>query len=296
MQGSRGRKKKRLQTNEAEAQIVTLIYNLYLHGIEGKRLGFKEIGKHLTAKGILARGKPWRLQQIHRILSDTLYAGEQYFNVTDSKTMKKRPRAEWVVTAVPTIVDMATYEKIRVLRESRSPEKVSPSTLNSPNLITWLLKCKVCGRGLTVATGKSGKYKYYKCTSRTTKGNHACSSKNYPMATLDNAILKMLAEKVLTDSYIQKILGQLRQNAKSTKDDQQQRINALMAQMKQLEARRANLIDAIETGVIDMDLIQNRAQQIKAAIEALHIEIAGARRTTSLPLDYLKPSKIETIA
>jgi site-specific DNA recombinase len=169
-------------------------------------------------------------------------------------------------------------------------------TYPGDTLLTGLLKCGVCGNGLTLATGKGGKYKYYKCTNRTNHGNYACSSKNYRMEVLDNTILTLLAEQVLTDENIQGILSELRGSAKSAKDEQQARINTLMKQMKQLEARRTNLIDAIETGVIDHDLIQDRAQKIKSSIESLHIEIAGARRLTTLPLDYLKPSSIETVA
>lgn len=294
-QASRGRKKKRLQIDVAEAAIVTLIYELYLHGIEGRKLGCKDIAKHLNTKGILTRGRTWSMQAIHKILSDTLYRGEHTFNVKNSRTKQKRPREEWVTASIPAIIDAATFERARAAREARTPAKISPSILKSPNLLTGLLRCGICGCGLTVATGKSGQYKYYKCTNRKNKGNASCSSKNYPMKALDAAVLHTLAQQVLTDTHIQKIIAELRSRAASTKDSQQKRVNALMKQLKQMETRRNNLLNAIELGMIDHDLIQNRGQQIKASIESLHIELAGANRTASLPLDYLKPSKIESV-
>jgi len=89
--GSRGRKKKKLEINEAEADVVRLVYALYLYGFENRMLGVKEIAKHLTSKGLLMRGRSWTIQKVHKLLSDPLYRGEYYFNVIDSKAGNKRP-------------------------------------------------------------------------------------------------------------------------------------------------------------------------------------------------------------
>jgi hypothetical protein len=54
----------------------------------------KEFVKHLTDKGLLMRGKSWSIQKVHKLLSDPLYMGGYYFNVVDSKMLKKRPPEE----------------------------------------------------------------------------------------------------------------------------------------------------------------------------------------------------------
>ncbi|PIR09051.1 MAG: hypothetical protein COV51_06460, partial [Gallionellaceae bacterium CG11_big_fil_rev_8_21_14_0_20_60_62] len=53
--------------------------------------------------------------------------------------------------------------------------------------------------------------------------------------------------------------------------------------------------NAIELGTIELDeATQRRAQQHKAAREALFIELAGVRRDTSLPaVEYLKASQVD---
>lgn len=292
--GSRGRKKKRLQIDESEAGIIRMIYDLYLHGIEGREVGCKEIAKHLTAKGLLMRGRSWTIQKVHKLLSDSLYMGDYYYNVIDSKTRKVRPAEDRVKTNIPAIVDALVFEKVRAKRTARSPEKSSPRILSSPNLLTGLLKCGCCGKGMTVVTGKSGKFKYYKCTNRQNRGNHACVSGNLPMQKVDDLILSQLADHVFTTKRLQGMISALRQRFKTTKDQKQQRINELNRQLKQQEERRNRLLEAIETGAIDYDTIQRRAQQLKASIEALHIEIAGVRRVEALPLQYLKPSMVDT--
>ncbi len=293
--GSRGRKKKRLEINEAEAGIVRMIYDLYLHGLSGRVMGGKEIAKHLTEKGLLMRGKPWGIQKVHKLLSDSLYMGDYFFSVVDSKTGKKRPPEEWVKTSIPAIIDASIFEQVRAKRESRAPEKTPPRLTASPTLLTGLLKCGVCGGSLTLATGKSGKYKYYKCTSRQNKGNHACTSANLPMEKIDALVLNQLADKVFTPERLQAMMTELRKRMKSGKDTQQERISQLNKQLKQTEERQHRLLDAIETGTIELDeLTQRRAQQLKSSREALLIELAGARREHSLPVDQIKASQIDS--
>ena len=89
---------------------------------------------------------------------------------------------------------------------------------------------------------------------------------------------------------------ELRKRIKSSKDDQQERINAINLQIKQTEKRQENLLDAIESGVIDRDdIVQRRAQQLKATREALFVEMAGVRRDHALPaVEYLKTSQVDS--
>ncbi|MGE3480449.1 MAG: recombinase family protein [Gammaproteobacteria bacterium] len=294
--GSRGRKKKRLEINEAEAGIVRRMYDLYERGLDGRTLGVKEIAKHLTTAGLLMRGKPWTIQKVHKVLSDSLYRGDYYFNVIDSKQGKKRPPSEWVKTTIPAIIDAATFERVRATREHRAPGKTAPSVVTSPTLLTGLLKCGICGAGMTQVTGKSGKYKYYKCTQRQNRGNHACTSRNLPMDKLDEQVLNQLANKVFAPDRLRVLVVELRKRIRSSKDHYQARLNEVNRQIKHLEERQQRLLEAIETGTIALDEVtQRRAQQIKAAREALFMELAATRREYSLPaVEYIKPSQVET--
>ncbi len=81
----------------------------------------------------------------------------------------------------------------------------------------------------------------------------------------------------------------------ATSDDKQSRINTVNLQIKQVAERQQRLLDAIETGTIELDeTTQKRAQKHKAAREALFIELASIRRNTSLPsVEYLKASPVE---
>lgn len=89
----------------------------------------------------------------------------------------------------------------------------------------------------------------------------------------------------------------VRKRIKTSKDTQQEHINQLNRQLKKTEERQHRLLEAIETGIVDLDeTVQRRAQQLKSAREALLIELAGVRREHSLPVDQLKASQVEAFA
>lgn len=295
--GSRGRKKKRLEIDELEAAMVRKVYDLYQHGYQGKALGIKEIVKHLMERNQLHRGTAWTIQKIHDILSSPTYVGDYYFNVHDSRTGKIRPESEWIKSEIPALIDRDTFEKVRALREARSPAKAAPRLINNPTLLTGLIRCGGCGSHLTLVTGKSGRYRYYKCTKRQSEGNHACKSPNLPMEKLDELILGQLVERILAPERLNVLISELRKRTQAAKDGENQTIKALQKQLKGTEERLARLYEAIETGAIDLDeTLKKRVQTLKAAKESTLIELAGVQRQHFMPTARILPSNIEAFS
>jgi len=293
--GSRGRKKKRLEIDPAEAMIVRNIYDLYLNGYQGRTMGIKEIVKHLTERGQLMRGRAWSIQKMHDILSNRAYLGEHYFNVRDSKTGLTRPPSEWIKVESEPIIDALTFERAAALREARSPKNTPPRLVSSPTLLTGLLKCE-CGHRLTAVTGKSGRYRYYKCANRQSKGNHACQSKNLPMEKLDAVILGQLTDRICSPERLHVLMAELRKRTKASKEGEQLKINELNRQLKKTEEAQRNLYTAIENGLPFDETLQKRAQELKSGRESLLIELASVRRTNSLPVDRVLPSQIDAFS
>lgn len=270
------------------------IHELYLHGLDGKMMGMKAIGQYLTGRGHLLRGASWGMQDIHRILSSPVYIGEHYFNTRDSRTRRKRPMSEWVKTEVEPIIDRETFERVKAKRASRAPDKCTSRALSSPVLLTGLLKCGGCGSTMTLATGKSGRYRYYKCTFRHGKGNHACGSGNYPVEKLDRAVLEQLSERVFAPARLQKLVEQLRRQEKATKSQEQNAIQRLQKRLKEADTGLNRLYEGVAKGVLALDdTLQRNVQLLKAQRESILIELAGNRRRHALPLDRLLPSQVE---
>ena len=113
-----------------------------------------------------------------------------------------------------------------------------------------------------VATGKSGRYKYYKCTSRKIKGNHICSSGNLVMEKTDQQVLHHLAEQVFAPQRVQIMMTALRQRVRTSKDTQQEQINELNRQLKQTEERQHRLLKAIEQALLILMKLSKAAQTV----------------------------------
>lgn len=85
--------------------------------------------------------------------------GEYYFNKHEAKTGRSKPESEWIKLNIEPIIDQDIFKRVAELKESRSPAKMPPRVVNSPTLLTGLLKCGVCGASMTLATGKGGRYR-----------------------------------------------------------------------------------------------------------------------------------------
>ena len=158
--------KKKLAIDEAEAGLVRKVFDLYLHGLHGETMGAKNIAAHFNSAGIVVRGQRWSRNRVHRILTETAYMGTYLFNQVNVRTGTVKPREEWIPMTVPAIVPAEVFEAVAGLRRERSPEVTPPRVVNSPTLLTGLLRCANCGASMTLITGKGGKYRYYKCNTR----------------------------------------------------------------------------------------------------------------------------------
>lgn len=291
---TRGRRKKRLVINEAEALIVREVYALYENGYKGQHMGLKEIVKHLTAKGSrMRKGKPWTTQKVHVLLSDTLYKGDHYFNVRDSRTGKVRPESEWIKATIPPIVDADTFERVSHKRKLQSPKVTHPCIMVSPRLLSGFLKCS-CGHSMTTVTGKGGQYRYYKCTRRNNQNNKLCDSPNLPAEKMDDFIRTQLAEKLLTPERLKSLISGLQQRMKESKGLDQKAIGILKTQLKEIEAKQQRLFEAVESGMLEIDEhLKRRSHELKAQREALQLELASQGQRQMLPSSYLRTGQAE---
>jgi hypothetical protein len=129
--------------------------------------------------------------------------------------MKKKDEAEWIKIPVPAIIDQKMFDQASKLRAAYTPLRCAPRRETSPNLLTGLLKCDCCNSTMVAVTsGKGEQYRYYKCSSRISKGNKACKSIAYRMDILDGLILDAFRKKIYTPQYIRDVIDIYRQHMK----------------------------------------------------------------------------------
>ncbi len=287
-------KKKRLVIDEAEAPVVRHMFELYQNGLNGREMGCKEIASHFNERGMMVRGAKWQRNRVQAFLSDTAYMGEYVFNRKNMRTNEMKPQAEWVRVPVLPIVDKQVFVAVADKRHSRSPAVTPAAVVGSPTLLTGLLKCDNCGAGMTTATGKGGRYRYYKCNTRISQHSKACCTPAVPMEKMDKLVLAAFSDKVLTPERMRNMLREMKLRLKDARAREDDRLGPLQKELTELETATNRLYEAVEKGLLPMDdTLRDRAQKNKARREAVLIEIAGARRQREIPVSMLSASQLD---
>ena len=289
--------KKRLTVCSQEAETVRMIFEWYCHGLDGQEMGMKEIASRLNACGILRRGKKWGRGRIGDILADRTYVGEYYFNKVNGKTKEPKPPRDWIRLNVPPIITEAAFADASVRRTARRPDVVPPRVLTSPTLLTGLLRCGSCGAAMTLATGKGGQYRYYKCTNRINKHRDYCDSRNVRMEVMDRAVLAAVADKVCEPTRLQRALKGLMTSFSDNRTSTEVRLGQLRKKLEENHARASRLLEAVETGVLPHDaMVQDRSRALSAERQDLQIKIARLSAAASLPVAAVTAEKASKFA
>mgnify|MGYP001017877701 CR=1 FL=1 len=291
--GNKG-KKKHLEIDPAEAAIIKRIFDLYVNGYKGKSLGMMGIERHLNDSASTMRGKKWKMSVINKILTNRVYIGEFIFNKRDNKARRAKPKEEWIIVTVEPILDEEIFEIAQQRRISRSPKSAYPRVVNSPTLLTGLLRCGKCGAPMTLATGKGGTYRYYKCRSRITKGKDVCMSNNIPMEKLNSLVLDALSKRVFTPKRVSLMLKDLRKDLGRSRTENDDQIKRLSKEYDELTQRTDRLYEAVEKGVLPLDLSLNeRVHKHHARRQEILIEIARIRRHKEIPLSKIGNKQVD---
>ncbi|HTP65178.1 MAG TPA: recombinase family protein, partial [Geobacteraceae bacterium] len=294
-QGNKG-KKKRLEIDPEEAAMINMIYQLYLDGHQGKTLGMKGIAAHLNERGLTMRGRRWRKNIIHDMLKNRLYLGEYTFNRIEAKTRRVKPEAEWITCRVEPIISPDTFAQVQQKLVSRSPVKTPPRIVNAPTLLTGLIKCG-CGASMTIATGKGGRYRYYKCSSRINdlaKGS-GCTNSSVPMDKLDGLVLEAVANRVFTPERVAVMMKELQHNLKDSRKDYDEQLKKLTKELDAVKLQQDRLYEAVEKGLLHIDgTLQERVHRHQARRQEILTELAGLRRQKELPLAKLSMKHIQS--
>jgi len=252
--GQRGAKtKKRLAIDPVEAEVVRLMFRLFREG-DGTSgpLGVKAVACWLNERGYRTRtGARWGIGPLYLILTRSTYKGEHRFNRKVWKTKEAKPEADQIAVAVDPIIDAATFDAVQAMLKAKNPRVMPPRVVTGPILLTGIATCAGCGGGMTLRTGKSGRYRYYTCATCAQKGRAACKGRSIPMEKLDRLVTERLADQLLTPERVGKLLVGLLERQSARDEDHAVRLTALRAKLADAEARLGRLYAAIESGIAD---------------------------------------------
>lgn len=233
--------KKKLIIDEAEAEVVRLVFDLYLErqGNVGKS-GVIAITEELNRRGLQIRGKPFRTATVHAILHRSTYSGTHYYNQTDSRTPRRRPPEEWIPVEVSAIISPDDFDRVQVKLAKNHPKATPARTVNSPTLTAGLARCGAlgCGAGMILRTGKGGQYRYLVCQRKRTIDPDACSSSPVPMKLLDDIVVSTLEERVLSPERLASLLAAVLDRSDGSLAERREALRARKAEKTRIEGQK----------------------------------------------------------
>ncbi|WP_083850598.1 recombinase family protein [Rhodovulum sp. PH10] len=294
------RTKKTLEIDPIRAETVRLIFRLAREG-DGTSgpMGVKSITNHLNAAGILTRdGGRWGIAAVPPGADPQTYVGRQRFNTRFWKTRERKPETDVVEMAVPPIIDPADFEAVQTLLETRSPALTTPRIVSGPTLLTGICFCAACGGAMTLRTGKSGRYRYYTCSTKARQGQTGCKGRIVPMEKPDTLVADHIERRLLQPARLEAILATVLDRREERAERRAARIADLRKCAAEAEAKLERLYNAIESGIADLTdpLLKDRIAELKAVRDQTRLDAERAEDAASRAGPVITPPAVATFA
>jgi len=304
-----GRKKEaEVVINEAEADIVRRIYDLYIKGtsiptivamfeqeqvptVEDMRP--RKLRQETTSeRGKQARpAKPskqqgyacWNRAQIRRVLKSPIYKGAMpvyrytmNYQRADGTTVRSHrkglddPTIVWLT--VPAIVPAELWEKAQRIRNDRRRE----ATDRHEYLLTHRLRC-TCGyarhgwlktRG-TKAPQDRPRKAYYRCTGCTKDAVHRCRAGMVAADELDAAVWRYVESVLLDPENLRAAYEQQSELQAGEREEWEREGAELRAALADVKARTARLLDIELSGTYSPDIIEDKQAELRRITNSL---------------------------
>ena len=157
------------------------------------------------------------------------------------------------------------FRRAKKLMQSRAPKSIHPRRASSPYLLSGLLRCETCGKALTTAETKSGKYTYYICHSLLKRGRGTCRTPRLNAKSFEKLIVDEIRANVLTESNIRNLVKLLDEEIDGVAHEQRQR----------LEIIEDGLMAAASERIKEH---RERKEQLEVTAEEAQAVLASARR------------------
>lgn len=266
----------------AEARIVRTIFNRYAAG-ESYDSILRVIGE--------VRGKRGRVigrTALHAILKNERYIGVYTWCKQHHKIMGKyagripNENAVRIEGAIPAIIDMETWEKVRERMSDNKRRAVNKAKRSY--LLSGLIECTSCGGSYVghTTTSKGHEYRSYCCGTK--YRNHTCSAKNLNAEEIETFVVQNLKMYLLAldfDKMAQKIADEINGAA----DD----LKAERMELLDVEAQLANGTKAILKG---LDYPELQTELFKLRVRKSELEDIIGRKNPRKPVD---PEKIAAL-
>ena len=253
------------------APIVQEIFTRYADGEPAEK-----IAASLNERGLRTRtGKPFVKNSFFQIFRNRRYIGEY--------------RYKDIVTpgGIPAIVDQDLFDRVQQRFEQNRIAHGRPAKEDVSYLLTTKLFCGKCG---TLMGGESGTshmgntYYYYKCGNAKRHGKAHCDLKAIRKEPLERFVVDTAIKVIFSDEIIERLIDLVME----AQQQENTRLPVLKEQLRDTEKRLANLLEAIEQGILTPTTKQ-RLDELEARKEALNTSILEEElKKPVLPREWIR--------
>lgn len=250
---------KKLIINEAEAEIVRIIFDMYANNHT-----YNDIVHELNLKEYKTKiGNEFTGASLSSILNNRKYIGEYVYNKRAAKDLTgkhnshlQKPEDEIVriPNAIPRIIDDETFEKVAKRLEANKKRTVNYQP-NSSYLLTGLIYCGECGfkyqgNARAAGRGKDSIYSSYRCGKRQ---NHKkdCTNGEIEKNRLETFVLEQMQKYLFNSDAITVIKDLVNKHNKEMAKIKSTDLIQYEQQLKNIESQINNLTNAIARGAAE---------------------------------------------
>ncbi len=286
-----------LTINEAEAQVVRRIFDLYAN----QQMGIRRISQVLLDEGFTSRkGDAFNVLTIRHILCNPKYKG--WYCAGKSQTVDYRSKRkifldedEWVMypdPSIPAIVSEELWDRANALYKRRSEQMrqhQSGAEFHNRYPYSGKIICEEHGTSFHRQLQKSnaGEKEVWQCRIYRDRGRAACSAPQLRTAELDwimaDIFNKLAQNKQAIIDAVVKVL-----QAVPDEHDYAQDIRRIEEDLSAIQAKKDRLLEMSIEGVISTaefkqrnDGFNQQVQALEERLEALQAEAEKGRRTTA---------------
>lgn len=278
---------KKYVINEKEAEAVRLIFQRVLEGVS-----YTALAEELNLKGYQTKaGRPFNKNSFTEILSNEKYKGIYIWDRSRAKVAGKRNNheskpAEEIIRipgGVPAIVEEEVFEAVQKMRAARK-HKGAANKAKLDYLLSGKIFCGLCESpyvGDPGTTGKKLRQPTYKCSRR--KREKDCRNKSIGKRAIEAYVIQEIKDRILSDRAIPILASRIEEQYKTTIDKSRREIDGITKEIIDTQKKMDNLIAAIESGAVGLDLIGQKLREHKNRLTRLEVLKADLEQKLSLP-------------
>jgi DNA invertase Pin-like site-specific DNA recombinase len=292
-----------LEIIEEEAEVIRLIYKLYLEGN-----GIRRIINHLNDNQMYTRkNKPFCPSTIKRILSNEKYCGTNVRNkYTNGRIFNKfsyphiNDKSEWIVhedhERIEPIISKDTFKAVQAKLKENTHHQTQKGIYKGISEYAGLIYCESCGQ-VYYSNVDRGR-RFYNCRTKKQQGTIACNNPNISETKLDKEVTRLdlyIAEwkSIVKYKEMLKELEQMLSNQYSAADTEKGSVYA--NELKELKAKKDRYVEMYSDSLISKQELTSKVEPINIKIEELEYSISvSSKHNTEIASDILEVLEART--